>query len=77
MFYWLGRQTLKVIFGIGDYSLFTAKAFCALAKSKRLVRRIVSAIHEQGTVCLPVILIVGLFTGLVLGLQGYHVLSRF
>ncbi|MCX6974977.1 MAG: ABC transporter permease [Verrucomicrobia bacterium] len=77
MFYWFGRQTLQVIFGIGDYSLFTAKAFCALAKSKRLVRRIVSAVHEQGTVCLPVILIVGLFTGLVLGLQGYHVLSRF
>jgi phospholipid/cholesterol/gamma-HCH transport system permease protein len=37
----------------------------------------VRAVHEQGTVCLPVILIVGLFTGLVLGLQGYHVLNRF
>ncbi len=35
------------------------------------------AIFEQGVRCLPVILIVGLFTGLVLGLQGYHVLNRF
>jgi hypothetical protein len=26
---------------------------------------------------LPVILIVGVFTGLVLGLQGYYVLNRF
>ncbi len=26
---------------------------------------------------MPVILIVGLFTGLVLGLQGYYVLNRF
>jgi phospholipid/cholesterol/gamma-HCH transport system permease protein len=32
---------------------------------------------EQGVRCLPVILIVGLFTGLVLGLQGYYVLNRF
>lgn len=35
------------------------------------------AFYEQGTLCLPVILIVGIFTGLVLGLQGYYVLSRF
>lgn len=35
------------------------------------------ALHEQGALCLPVILIVGAFTGLVLGLQGYHVLNRF
>lgn len=27
--------------------------------------------------CLPVVLIVGVFTGLVLGLQGYYVLNRF
>ncbi|MGH8047613.1 MAG: MlaE family ABC transporter permease [Chthoniobacterales bacterium] len=35
------------------------------------------AIYEQGALCLPVILIVGIFTGLVLGLQGYYVLNRF
>jgi len=38
---------------------------------------VVRAVYEQGTLCLPVILIVGTFTGLVLGLQGYHVLNRF
>jgi phospholipid/cholesterol/gamma-HCH transport system permease protein len=35
------------------------------------------AVYEQGFRCLPVILIVGMFTGLVLGLQGYYVLNRF
>lgn len=35
------------------------------------------AMFEQGVRCLPVILIVGMFTGLVLGLQGYYVLNRF
>ncbi|HEY5793194.1 MAG TPA: ABC transporter permease, partial [Chthoniobacterales bacterium] len=41
------------------------------------MRRIVRAVYEQGALCLPVILIVGMFTGLVLGLQGYYVLNRF
>jgi len=45
--------------------------------SRKFLRRFIRSLHEQGTVCLPVILIVGIFTGLVLGLQGYHVLNRF
>jgi len=40
-------------------------------------RRVMRSIHEQGSRCLPVILIVGAFTGMVLGLQGYYVLNRF
>lgn len=77
MLHKLGRWTLRIVHGIGDFSLFTGRSFCALAKTRRILRRIARAVHEQGTVCLPVILIVGIFTGLVLGLQGYHVLSRF
>ncbi|MEI8293145.1 MAG: ABC transporter permease [bacterium] len=77
MLHWLGRGTLRIVFEIGDFSLFTGRSFLSLAGAKRLAGRIARAVHEQGTVCLPVILIVGVFTGLVLGLQGYHVLSRF
>lgn len=77
MLHWIGRRTLGVFFGIGDFSLFTGRSFLSLAQTKRLTTRIARAVHEQGTVCLPVILIVAVFTGLVLGLQGYHVLSRF
>jgi len=73
----LGQKTLQLVRGIGEFSLFLGKAFLSLPKSRRLTRRIVRSVFEQGAVCLPVILIVGVFTGLVLGLQGYHVLSRF
>lgn len=45
--------------------------------TRRLPRRVIRGIYEQGTLCLPVVLIVGMFTGLVLGLQGYYVLNRF
>lgn len=77
MLHLLGRKTLQIFWGMGDFSLFIARSFHAVGTSRKLLRRIARAVHEQGTICLPVILIVGVFTGLVLGLQGYHVLSRF
>ena len=73
----LGRRALAFVSGLGDYALFTGQSFRAIPQARRPARRILRALYEQGAVCLPVILIVGLFTGLVLGLQGYHVLSRF
>lgn len=77
MLHAIGRETLHIISGFGDFALFTGRSFRSAANSKRLTRRTLRAIYEQGTLCLPVVLIVGLFTGLVLGLQGYHVLARF
>jgi len=73
----LGQKNLEIVRGIGDFSLFCGKTVLSIPKSRKLMRRILRAVFEQGAVCLPVILIVGVFTGLVLGLQGYHVLSRF
>ncbi len=73
----LGRTTLGVVAEIGDYALFTSRALVSAAGAPRLGRRLVRAAHEQGVRCLPVVLIVGGFTGLVLGLQGYYVLARF
>ncbi len=73
----LGRGTLRVVSETGDLATFTLRGFASAIGSRRLGRRLVRAIYEQGVRCLPVILIVGLFTGLVLGLQGYHTLNRF
>ena len=77
MVHQIGRRTLGVVRGIGGFSLFLGRSFFALTRTRKLPRRIMRSIYEQGAVCLPVVAIVGLFTGLVLGLQGYHVLSRF
>lgn len=73
----LGSLTLRLTSGFGDYALFTGRSFRSAFGAKRLARRVVRAVYEQGALCLPVILIVGVFTGLVLGLQGYYVLNRF
>ncbi|MBB5033606.1 MlaE family ABC transporter permease [Prosthecobacter vanneervenii] len=73
----VGRYTLSILHELGDFALFTGQSFRAAAGARRLWRRVVRAGFEQGVRCLPVILIVGMFTGLVLGLQGYYVLNRF
>ncbi len=77
MFRLVGAHSLRLVSGLGDLALFTGTSFRSAAGSRRLLRRIARAIYEQGALCLPVILIVGAFTGLVLGLQGYYVLNRF
>lgn len=73
----LGKTALATVAGLGDFALFTTRALRAVPRARGLGRRWVRAIHEQGVRCLPVVVIVGAFTGLVLGLQGYHVMSRF
>jgi len=73
----LGRFGLGVAAGFGGYALFSLRALRDGFQTRRLSRRVIRAVFEQGVLCLPVILIVGLFTGLVLGLQGYHTLVRF
>ncbi len=73
----LGRPFLRLLGGMGRMACFTVRSFAAVTKTRRLPRRLLRAIFEQGTRCLPVILIVGIFTGLVLGLQGHYVLNRF
>lgn len=73
----IGRHTLNFVQAMGDFALFTSISFRSAIGSRKIIRRIARAGYEQGTRCLPVILIVGMFTGLVLGLQGYYVLNRF
>jgi len=77
MFRFLGHQTLAIVRELGDFGVFSGRSFSAAVGSRKLGRRVVRSIYEQGVRCVPVIVIVGLFTGLVLGLQGYYVLNKF
>ncbi len=73
----LGNLALNRVRGLGDFGIFVGISLGATFSTRRLAGRVIRSIYEQGLRCLPVILIVGLFTGLVLGLQGYYVLNRF
>ena len=73
----IGRRAIASVQELGDLALFTTRSLAAAPRSRGQFRRLVRALHDQGVRCTPVILVVGLFTGLVLGLQGYYVLARF
>ena len=73
----IGQNSLATVAGLGDFARFASRAFAAAPATRQLGRRWIRAVHEQGVRCLPVVSIVGLFAGLVLGLQGYYVLARF
>jgi phospholipid/cholesterol/gamma-HCH transport system permease protein len=73
----VGRRSLAVVAGLGDFAEFVVRAFTAVGYARQLRKGVARAIHQQGVRCLLVITVVSLFSGLVLGLQGYYVLARF
>lgn len=77
---WISGTGAAVRNGIQDVGEFTrfvvASILGYLAKRHRL-RKLLNAVDEIGVRCTPLILCVGFFTGMVLGLQGYYTLTRF
>lgn len=72
-----GRFTINSIFELGRFSLFVGRSLFSLWGLRAFFSKLIRAIFEMGVRCLPIILTVGGFTGLVIGLQGYHTLSKF
>ncbi len=73
----LGRATLVSIYELGRFSIFVISALRSLWGLRAFFAKLTRAIFEMGVRCTPIILTVGGFTGLVVGLQGYRTLSRF
>jgi len=73
----LGRETLHVLEVSGRFGIFLLTSlFCALLPPYKIAP-IVRQIHFIGAQSLFVIAFTGLFTGMVLSLQGYYTLAKF
>jgi phospholipid/cholesterol/gamma-HCH transport system permease protein len=72
-----GRFALSGIREMGEYSAFLVTSTTCFLSQRNRLEKWLRAVHEMGVRCLPIILFVGLFTGLVLGLQGYYTLVKF
>ncbi len=72
-----GRSALTVVYELGEISLFGLSALRGFAGQRHRLSKLTLAIHEIGVRCLPIVLTVGLFTGLVMGLQLYYTLVKF
>ncbi|MEN9704691.1 MAG: hypothetical protein RLZZ393_570 [Pseudomonadota bacterium] len=62
---------------IGSVSVFLLRTLAACGPALRRPRLIVHQIYNCGARSLVIIMLCGLFVGMVLGLQGYDLLARF
>ncbi|MDA8362352.1 MAG: lipid asymmetry maintenance ABC transporter permease subunit MlaE [Gammaproteobacteria bacterium] len=73
----LGQFVIDSVEGLGRATLFFLEV---LSGSRKLIRRfelVVQQVFSVGVLTLLIILVAGLFVGMVLGLQGYNTLIKF
>lgn len=73
----LGRFVLHALERAGRATLFLFRIFAGLGTSLRRFRLVIQQVYMVGVLTLVIILVSGLFVGLVLGLQGYNTLVDF
>ena len=73
----IGQLTVYVIWRLGAASRFMGIVFLRSATTFRRFRLLVDEVYFAGTLSLIIIIVSGLFVGLVLGLQGYETLKRY
>ncbi len=73
----LGRASLHSLQGVGKMTFFTLALLAALPQAFWQIRRLLKQVYFTGVLSLPIIVTAGLFVGMVLGLQGHHILSTY
>jgi phospholipid/cholesterol/gamma-HCH transport system permease protein len=62
---------------LGRYAIFGLRLLAATPGGLRRFGLVVQQVHNAGALSLVIIMLSGLFVGMVLGLQGYDLLERF
>ncbi len=73
----IGRLTVDGVWRLGAASRFMGIVMLRSATTFRRFRLLVDEIYFAGALSLIIIVVSGLFVGLVLGLQGYETLKRY
>jgi phospholipid/cholesterol/gamma-HCH transport system permease protein len=71
-----GRKVIRWISALGASTIFLTLGFLKIFRPKQLVK-ILEQLYLIGAGSVPIIMLVGLFTGMVLSLQSYHALVKF
>ncbi len=72
----LGRRTVDLINSVGAAAIFLVLAVLMVFRPKQ-IPKIAQQVYYIGARSTTIIMLVGLFTGMVLGLQSYHALVKF
>src|SRR5258707_14317959 len=73
----IGRYTIEYTAATGRTFLFLLSAFAWAFRPPSRVRVIIHHIRTIGVESLSVVILSGVFTGMVMGLQGYYSLRKF
>jgi phospholipid/cholesterol/gamma-HCH transport system permease protein len=73
----IGRSTIEQLGGMGQMFIFLLSAFAWALRPPQRLRLVVFHIRTIGVESLSVVLLSGIFTGMVVGLQGYYSLRQF
>ncbi len=73
----IGRFTLDQLSGMGSMFVFLVSALAWAFRPPAKINLIIQQIKSIGVGSLPVVILSGVFTGMVIGLQGYYSLKKF
>lgn len=73
----VGVFSLYHVAALGRFALFVLESLCLAPRTPRLGRKVVQQLYGIGFKSLFVIMLIGIFCGMVLGLQGYYTLVKF
>jgi phospholipid/cholesterol/gamma-HCH transport system permease protein len=73
----IGRRTINAVWRIGMASRFFFLTLMYSGSSFRRFHLIIKELFSTGVMSLIIIIVAGLFVGMVLGLQGYETLKRY
>jgi phospholipid/cholesterol/gamma-HCH transport system permease protein len=71
-----GRKVISWINNLGASTIFLSLAFARIFRPKQ-ISKVIEQLYTIGAGSMLIIMLVGLFTGMVLGLQSYHALVKF
>jgi phospholipid/cholesterol/gamma-HCH transport system permease protein len=77
LFDMVGMWVLRFLAESGKVMIFSAKIFRSIVRPPLDVRNLLKQVEEVGIRSIPVVLITGAFTGMVLALQSYTGFKRF
>lgn len=68
----LGQKLIDLVLSIGEFALFTAEMFRWLFRGLPRRRVVLENMYEVGVRSIPVVMVTGLFIGMVLAVQSYN-----
>ena len=71
------ERTVEAVHTLGKYTLFTGRLVAETPRALLRPGLVVEQVHNAGALSLVIIMLSGLFVGMVLGLQGFDLLERF